>query len=222
MTTIQKITKIQHSPTKEKLENSWKQIRSLRITLLKDTDWIFAADANLTKSCMAAWVNWRDKVRKSKSIEVIEEAAEYLQALHNNRPEVMYANEKPSTLDSYKKLLHEALRDSLKRLYTSVADEYGGRDVLMEKFEEARRFKDGKDEYILIEIEADYTNTPIETVVENAIQNRQKYLEKLIRIERSKHLHIKHIETVDSFDECDKLLDTILIFGDKKWISTLT
>lgn len=219
MTTITKIKNIKTSPSEEKIANNWKQIKSLKIKLLQETDWIFVNDSNLTESCIASWIKWRDRVRKSKDIKTLEEASEYLIALHNNRPEFQYASEKPKSIESYKKLLTTALFDMLKDVSTSVGDEFGSRDVLIEKFEEAIRFKDGSNNYILLEIESDMTGQSIEEVAESAIKNRQAYLSKLIKIERSKHLYIKHIERVETFEQCDKLLDSILLLADKKWIS---
>lgn len=216
---IQKITNIKSSPSEEKIINSWKQIKSLKIKMLNDTDWIFVKDSNLTESCISAWIKWRDKVKKSKDITNLDEASEYLRALHNNRPELQYASEKPKNVESYKKLLHKALQDTLKTLSENVADEFGSRDVLIEKFEEAVRYKDGSNNYILLEIESEFTNKTLDEVSEIAINNRHIYLTKLIKLERSKHLYTNHIEMVESFEECDKLLDSILMLAGKKWIS---
>lgn len=219
MTTIKKIKNIKASPSEEKIANSWKQVKSLRVKLLQDTDWVFVSDSNLTEACIASWIKWRDKIKKSKEITVLEDASEYLQALHVNRPELHYANEKPTTMESYKKLLIKGLEDAIKSASLNVSDEFGSRDILMEKFEEAIRFKDGNDNYILLEVEAEMTNKTVEEIADKAIGNRQSYLARLIKIERSKHLYARHIEMVETLEDCDKLLSSILLMADKKWIS---
>jgi hypothetical protein len=218
--TIKKITKLQTTPSEEKIANSWKEVKSLRIKLLQESDWIFVDDSNLTGACISSWVKWRDRVKKSKNIEDLVEAVEYLNALKSNKPTLNYLNEKPVTVESYKKLLHKALQDNIASMITDIGKDYGGRDMLMEKFEEALKFKEGSNNYILLEIEAEVVGKPIETVVEEAIKNRQNYLAKLIKIERSKQLYLNHIESVETFDDCDRLLDGILKLTDKKWIST--
>jgi hypothetical protein len=218
--TIKKITKLQTYPSEEKIANSWKEIKSLRIKLLQETDWIFVDDSNLTGACIAAWVKWRDRVRKSKDIQDLEEAVEYLNALKSNKPTFHYLNEKPTTVESYKKLLNKALQDNITTLVSNVGKDYGGRDMLMEKFEEAVKYKEGSNNYILLEIEAEVAGKPVNVVAEEAIINRQNYLSKLIKIERSKQLYLNHIAAVESFEDCDRLLDGILKLTDKKWIST--
>lgn len=213
--TIPKITNIQSSPSDEKIANNWKQVKSLKVKLLQESDWIFVEDSNLTEACIAAWIKWRDRIRRSKQISDIDEAMEYLKALQANKPPLYYANEKPSTLGSYKKLLGTVLKDCLKKIAESLGDEYGSRDVLVEKFEEALRYKQGNNNYILLEIEAELSGKTIQEVADIAINNRQDYLAKLIKMEQSRHFYTKHINSVETFDECDKLLDAILKLAEK-------
>jgi hypothetical protein len=218
--TIKKITKVQTTPSEEKIENIWKELKSLRIKLLQESDWVFVNDSNLTESCIASWVKWRERVKKAKNINNIDEAFEYLNALKNNKPTLQYLNEKPTTIELYKKLLTKALQDNITLMITNIGKEFGGRDMIMEKFEEAVKYNEGSSNYILLEIEAEVSGKSVAEVAEEAINNRQTYLSKLIKVERSKHLFLKHIESVETFEDCDRLLDGILKLTDKRWIST--
>jgi hypothetical protein len=218
--TIKKITNLQTSPSEEKIENTWKELKSLRIKLLQESDWVFVNDSNLTEACIGAWVKWREKVKKAKELVNLEEASEYLHALKSNRPTLQYLNERPTTIDSYKKLLSKALQDNLTTMIASIGQEFGGRDMLMEKFEEAVKYKNGNPNYILLEIEAEVSGKPVNEVAEESIKNRQTYLSKLIKVERSKHLYLRHIDSVETFEDCDRLLDGILKLTDRRWIST--
>ena len=99
---IRKIKNIKTSPSEEKILNDWKQVKSMRIKLLQESDWIFVKDSKLTEACIASWMKWRERVKKSKELTDLTTALDYLKALMNNRPELLYVNDKPKTIDSYK------------------------------------------------------------------------------------------------------------------------
>ena len=54
------------------------------------------------------------------------------------------------------------------------------------------------------------SHTPLDEVANKSILNRQNYLKKLIKLEKSIHYYNQHIEKVESMEECDTLLTSIM------------
>jgi hypothetical protein len=216
---IKKIKNLKLSVTDEKLKNDWNEVKSYRNRLLQNSDWINMADNNLEESIVEAWKDWRARVRRVEEFKDLQKAYAYLGDLQNNVPPVKYKNSDYASVEAYKVDLHKLLKTAIKKATDSTYETMDTRELLMERFEEALRYIDGKtDHNFLIELEVERTGLPVDDVVERFLEDRKNYLIKLITIEKVKNKFLKRIETVENKDDCDSIRDDLLILGSKKWI----
>jgi len=219
MTEVKKIKNVKFSPTEDKIKNDWTEIKSFRNRLLQNSDWIHMPDNNIEDGIIELWIEWRRKVRRVDDFKDKAKALQYLTDLQLNAPPVKYKNSDYSSVELYKAALHKLLKKTIKKTTDGIYELTDSRELLMERFEEALRYMDGKrNNNFLIEMEVEYTGLSEEEVVKKFLDDRKNYLIKLITIEKVKKQYSKRIDSAKSFDECDKIREDLLVLGQKKWI----
>lgn len=218
---IKKIKNLKTSQPKEKLINEWNEIKSFKNRLLQNSDWINMPDNELEDSIVKLWVEWRKKVRRVSEFDIkdIKNAHEYLLDLQNNQPPVKYKNTDYASVEHYKADLHKLLSSVLKKSIDDMYRETDSRELIIERFDEATRFLEGKTENnFLINMEAEYSGLSKEDIAKKFIEDRKNYLIKLITVEKIKKKYIKSIDNVANFGDCDRIKNELLTLGMKKWI----
>lgn len=221
MSEIKKIKNLKIIPTKEKLANNWNEVKSFKNRLLQNSDWINMPDNDLQDDIIRLWVEWRHRVRRVEEFIItdVDKAMEYLQDLQNNQPPVKYKNDQYSTIEHYKEALQRLLFNVIKKATDGIYELTDSRELLMERFEEALRFLNGKKENnFLIAMEVEYTGLSEQDVVDKFLLDRKNYLVKLITIEKVKKKYLKIIDGVENFKECDGTRDELITLNTKKWI----
>lgn len=219
--TVKKIKNLKTTPTEEKLFNSWNEIKSFKNRLLQNSDWINMPDNELEDSIVRLWVEWRKKVRRVVEFDIkdTDGAYLYLMDLQNNQPPVKYKNSDYQSIEYYKTDLKKLLFSVLKKSVDDMYKETESRELILERFDEATRFLDGKTENnFLIDIESEYSGLSKESIAKKFIDDRKNYLIKLITIEKIKKKYIKMVDDVDNFEDCDRIKHELLTLGTKKWI----
>lgn len=221
MAEIKRIKNLKVTATKEKLANDWNEVKSFKNRLLQNSDWINMPDNDLQDGIVRLWVEWRKRVRRVEEFVVtdVSKALDYLVDLQNNQPPVKYKNDEHPTVEHFKVELYKHLAAMIRNATDGIYELTGSRELLMERFEEALRYKEGKlENNFLLEMEVEYSGLTHDEVADNFLRDRKNYLKKLVDIERVKKRYLARIDTVDNLKDCATIRDEILTLGTKKWI----
>jgi len=219
MTEIKRIKSLKISTTDEKRKNDWNEVKSIRNRMLSNSDWIFVKDVELEPSIMELWKQWRIKVRSVDDFHDIGKAMEFLADLQKHIPPVKYKSTDYKSIEHYKEELRRMVREIIRNVVSSIQDDFDSRDLMLERFEEAVRFFDGKTEHnILIELESKHSGRSHESVAHIFVKARKNYLLRLISVEQIKNQYKKRIDEIETLEECDILKRDLLVLGSKKWI----
>lgn len=216
--TIRKIGNLKLIESEDKKIKNLNEVKSLRNRMLQNSDYVFIEDINLSPESISQWKLWRTKVR-NVDLTDLELAVSTLKELDLDKPDNHYKNQLEITLEEYREVLHMMLASIIEKTIKDFSLDYGTRDIIIEKFDEAVKFLSGDTENCpFIELEANLSNGTKESIAEEFLELRKNYLIKLLNIERSRKTYSLRISNVDNISQCDTLKGELRMLGLKKWI----